>query len=558
MAAELGSPWLVLLAWAGAGLITLFGALSNAEVAGMMADAGGEYVYFKRIYNRFLAFIFGWSCFTVIRSSALASIAYVFAQSFDNLVHLPQLPASLASAQLLGIFTPFDNFGVKALTIFLVVGLSAYNALGVKTGESLSRWVTYVVMGSILLVVVAGLTIGGGSWANMSRISEAHYTSDYFSGAFVSHFFTAMLAAFWAYEGWSSIGYLGGEIRNANRNLPLALVFGVLCIITLYTSINFTYLFVLPVDEIIAAHEQQNTIAAVAVVGHFLGNTGAMMMAVLILFTTFGSSNSTAMTPPRLYYAMARDGVFFRWAGYIHPKYHTPSKALMLQAVWSSLLVLSGSFDQLTDMLVFASFFFYAAVTLGVFILRVREPDTPRPYKAWGYPVVPLLFLLFCLALLTITITTKPREALLGIGLTLSGIPFWYFWTMPRSEFWPWLSRTAMVAFYLFAGVNHFQNPEIYTPLFPPYLQAWTAELNLLAGLAEILLGALIIPSLTRKWAGWGIMMMLLAFLPSHIWFITSGELAIGPFAITPAVAWVRLVVVHPMLLYWAWKVSRS
>lgn len=428
MAAELGSPWLVLLAWAAAGIITLFGALSNAEVASMMADAGGEYVYFKRIYNRFIAFLFGWSCFTVIRSAALASIAYVFAQSFNSLVPLPGLPEEIARWNVFGIFTPFDNFGVKALTITLMLALTAVNVLGVGAGERLSRYVIYVVMGSILLTAFAAFTIGGGSWTNMSTTSEGHYPGALGSITFIQHFFSAMLAAFWAYEGWSSIGYLGAEIKNANRNLPLALVLGVLCIMGLYTTINFAYLYVLPVDEIIAAHEQQNTIAAVAVVGHFLGSPGVWMMSILILFTTFGSTNSTAMAPPRLYYAMARDGVFFRLASYIHPKYHTPSKALWLQAVWASLLVLSGSFDQLTDMLVFASFFFYAAVTAGVFILRKREPETPRPYRAWGYPVVPALFILFCVILIVITITTKPREALLGIFLSLTGIPFWLYW----------------------------------------------------------------------------------------------------------------------------------
>ena len=432
MAAELGSPWLVLLAWAAAGIITLFGALSNAEVASMMADAGGEYVYFKRIYNRFMAFLFGWACFTVIRSAALASIAYVFSQSVNALIPLPALPVELASIDLFGVFTPFENFGVKVLTILLILLLTGNNILGVGAGERLSRYVIYLVMGSILLTALAAFTIGGGSLANMALTSSEHYPASLMSLSFVQHFFSAMLAAFWAYEGWSSIGYLGAEIKDANRNLPLALVMGVLCIMGLYTTINFAYLYVLPVDEIIAVHQEQNTIAAVAVVGHFLSGPGAMLMSLLILVTTFGSTNSTAMPPPRLYYAMARDGVFFKWADHIHPKFHTPSHALWMQAGWASLLVLSGSFDQLTDMLVFASFFFYAAVTAGVFILRKREPDTPRPYRAWGYPVVPALFILFCVILIVVTFTTKPREALLGVVLTCSGIPFWWYWTRQR------------------------------------------------------------------------------------------------------------------------------
>ena len=165
-----------------------------------------------------------------------------------------------------------------------------------------------------------------------------------------------------------------------------------------------------------------------------MGSGGALFMSFLILFTTFGATNSTVLPPPRLYYAMAKDGLFFKLASYVHPKYRTPSKALTLQAGWASLLVLSGSFDQLTDMLVFASFIFYGATTLGVFVLRYKMPDAERPYKAWGYPIVPAIFILFCLALIIVTFTTKPREALLGIGLMLTGIPFWYYWNKKASN----------------------------------------------------------------------------------------------------------------------------
>lgn len=433
MSAELGSPTLVLIGWVVAGLITLFGALSNAEVASMMADAGGEYVYFKRIYNRFFAFLFGWTCFTVIRSSALASIAYVFAQSFNNIVPLPQLPESIASIEWLGIFTPFDNFGVKALTILLIGSLTIFNIFGLKTGEGLSRIVLMAVVASMVLVIILGLTAGNGGLSNLSQVSEAHDPGNYFSLEFIQHFFAAMLAAFWAYEGWSSTGYLGSEIKNANRNLPLALVSGVIFIIIIYVLMNFTYLYILPVDQIIEAHQSQNTIAAIAVVESFLGGSGAFFMSLLILFTTFGATNSTVLPPPRLYYAMAKDGLFFKLASYVHPKYRTPSKALVLQAIWASLLVLSGSFDQLTDMLVFASFIFYGATTLGVFVLRVRMPEAERPYKAWGYPVLPAIFIIFCIILILVTITTKPREALLGLGLMLTGIPFWFFWNRTKA-----------------------------------------------------------------------------------------------------------------------------
>ena len=428
MSAELLSADLVLLCWGLAGLITLFGALSNAEIASMLAESGGEYVYFGKIYNRFFAFIFGWTCFAVIRSAAAASIAYVFAHSFNTLIPLPVLPDSWAQMSVLGIFTPFHNFGVKTLTVLLIIGLSYNNYVGLRFGEGLSKAVTILVVASILLIIASGLSIGGGSMENFRSPAAGFVPRSMFDPDLIKTMFAALLAAFWAYEGWTSTGYLGGEIKNSHRNLPLALVSGVLFVMGVYLAINFTYLYVLPIDAIIAVQQSVNSIAAVEVVRSFLGTPGTLAMAVLILITTFGCTNTTLLGPPRLYYAMAREGLFFRSAAYVHPKYNTPSKAIMIQAVWASLLVFSGSFDQLTDMLVFAAFIFYGATALGVFILRVRMPDAPRPYRAWGYPVVPAIFILFCVALIVITLVAKPREALIGLGLMASGLPFYFYW----------------------------------------------------------------------------------------------------------------------------------
>lgn len=429
MSVELLSPSLVLLCWVLAGLITLFGALSNAEIASMLADSGGEYVYYRKIYNRFFAFLYGWTSFTVIRSASLASIAYVFSQSFHALVPLPEFPESIANFSVLGVFTPFHNFGVKALTIALIVVLTIINYRGLKGGEGLSRYVLILVTAVITLIVILGLTVGGGSLANLQTDATGYTDVPWYDSGFVQAMFAALLAAFWAYEGWSTTGYLGGEIHNPNRNLPLALVFGVLFVMGVYVIVNFTYLYVLPIDQIVEVGKTQNTIAAVVVVQHILGNPGVLFISLLIILTTFGATNTTALMPPRLYYAMAKEGVFFKGAAYIHPKFNTPSTAFVIQAIWASVLVLSGSFDQLTDMLVFASFIFYGATTLGVFILRRRMPEAPRPYKAWGYPVIPALFILFCVALIFITLIGKPREALLGLGLMFTGVPFYYYWT---------------------------------------------------------------------------------------------------------------------------------
>jgi APA family basic amino acid/polyamine antiporter len=429
MSAELGSPSLVILCWILAGLISICGALSNAEVAGMLADSGGEYAYFKKIYNKFFAFLVGWANFTAIRSASAASVGYVFAMSFNSIVPLPELPDSIASINLFGIFTPFHNFGVKAFTIMLIVGLSCVHYTGLKFGNGLNRVVTLVVIASIFLVIILGFSFGGGSMANFKTPATGYVEQPWWSGSFINLIFMAMLSSFWAYEGWSSVGYLGGEIKDANRTLPLALIMGVFFVMLVYCTINFAYLYILPIDTIIGTYTTStNTIAAVVVVEHFLGSAGMIFMLLVIALTTFGSTNATLLTPPRMYYAMAKEGLFFKGAAYIHPKYNTPSTAVVYQAVLSSILVLSGSFDQLTDMLVFASFIVYGATAVGVFVLRRKMPDAHRPYKVWGYPVVPAIFILFCITLVVITIISKPREALLGLGLIASGIPFYMYW----------------------------------------------------------------------------------------------------------------------------------
>ena len=428
ISAELQSPTLVLLCWVLAGVISLCGALSNAEIASMLADSGGEYVYFKRIYGRFIAFIYGWSTFTAIKTAAVASIAYVFSQSFNALIPLPNLPDAIASIEFLGLFRPFENFGVKGLTISLILVLTFLNTRGLKGASFLSNSITLMVIIGLSLIVVLGLFLGGGNITNIQNSATTYIPKDWTDFTLIKAIFGAMLAAFWAYEGWNTVGFIGGEIQNPNKNLPLALFGGMIVIITAYALVNFTYLYVMPIDQIIQIHKSQNEIAAVAVIRSFSGNIGAGVLSVLILFTTLGCTNSTILMPPRIYYAMAKDGLFFKSAADIHPKYNTPNNALWMQGFWACMLVLSGSFDQLTDMLIFAAFFFYGATTLGVFVLRIKEPGAPRPYKVWGYPIVPALFVIFCITLIIITLFTHPREAGIGLALMLTGVPFYFYW----------------------------------------------------------------------------------------------------------------------------------
>jgi len=242
-------------------------------------------------------------------------------------------------------------------------------------------------------------------------------------------FFAASISGFWGYEGWNCIGYIGEEIKNPQKNIPLALGVGPIIVILLYLIINAVYVYILPIDQLESIHRSSNKIAAVEVAKIISGNGGAIVLSILILLTTFNCANSTILTSARVFYAMARDGLFLKNAGTIHPEYHTPSRAIIWQGVWSIVLIWSGSFDQLTDLLVFASFIFYGSTAFGVILLRRSDPDAQRPYRVIGYPFLPLLFSTFCLVLVCVTIVSQPWQALTGLVLILSGAPVYFYHT---------------------------------------------------------------------------------------------------------------------------------
>ncbi|MDI9873666.1 APC family permease [Flectobacillus rivi] len=427
MSAELQSPGLVLTAWLVAGLISLAGTLSNAEVASMLADSGGDFVYYRKIYNRFFAFLFGWTNFAVIRTASIASIAYVFAQSLNSLIPIPNSSSEMSEMSFLGLHF-LDNLGIKLVAIALIVFLTYFNTKGLKLGEKLSNTLVTLMIIVMLGIMILGLTSSVGNWEYLKQNSVKFNPEEMQGGTLFKALALACLSAFWGYEGWNSVGYIGGEIKNPQRNLPLALTIGMIIIIAMYMMMNFVYLYILPIDEFIKIHETKNGIGAVAVVTHFLGSWGGVLISCLILVTTFNCTSSTILLASRLFYAMSHEKMFFKHVDYIHPKYNTPSKALALQAVWASLLVLSGTFDQLTDMLIFAAFIFYGATTFGVFILRKKMPDAPRPYKVIAYPFVPAIFILFCIVLLVNTLMERPSEALIGLGLMATGLPFYFYW----------------------------------------------------------------------------------------------------------------------------------
>ncbi len=421
MAAELHSSGWVLICWVLGGVITLFGALCNAEVAGLLADTGGEYAYYKKIYNRFFAFIFGWSLFTVIQTAAISSLAYVFAQSLQSIFNFPAVFASLADFNIAGVFYPFDGFVVKLVAILLIVLLTWINTKGIKTGTGVSSAILLLVFAGIFTIIAAGLASSNSHPAQAFTLA-----TDNNSPVTISAVFTAMLAAFWGYQGWASIGYVGGEIKNANVIIPKGITIGVFVIIALYLLVNSTYLSLLSIADLVHVTLAGNQIAAVEAVRTFWGHNGALFISLLILFTTLGCTNATILASSRPYFAMAREGMFFSSVAKLNEA-RAPANSLLYQCVWACLLVLSGTFDQLTDMIIFAVFIYYGATTLGVFILRKKMPHTKRPYKVWGYPIVPAIVILFCLVLVVNTIFSRPREATIGLVLMLTGVPM-YFW----------------------------------------------------------------------------------------------------------------------------------
>jgi APA family basic amino acid/polyamine antiporter len=420
MAAELHSSVWILIAWIVSGFITLFGALSNAEVAGLLADTGGEFIYLKKIYSRFFAFMYGWSLFTVIQTATISSLAYVFAQSLNSIMPIPAIFGYLQHFTIGGVFYPFQDFGVKLTAILLILILTRLNISGLKSGAGVSKAIMLLVFAGLLTIVIFGLssiTTKPSNFMNMKELTGGTVT--------LSAFYTAMLAAFWAYQGWVSVGFIGGEVQDATKNIPKGIVTGVFIVIFIYLIVNVTYLTLLSIPQLVHINDSGNQIAAVEAVRTFWGTGGVMFISLLILVTTLGCTNASILTGARPYYAMAREKLFFPGIAKIN-KANVPSTSLLWQGIWASVLVLSGTFDQLTDMIIFAVFIFYGATTLGVFILRRRMPDVYRPYKVWGYPVVPAIFILFCIGLFFNTIITRPREAAIGLILIFLGIPVYF------------------------------------------------------------------------------------------------------------------------------------
>lgn len=422
MAQELGTPWLILLCWLIAGIVSLAGALCTAELVSMYPNSGGEYNYFQKIYGRFFSFLYGWASFAVIKTAAISALAYIFAQSLNSLFPLPVLDSDIS---FLGLHL-FENLSIKLLAALLILLLTLLNYRGVQFAEKLSSVLTYAILAAIAFFLVVGFGSDKGSMTHLTTPANG-FSADLNGWTLMKALFLASLGAFWGYDGWNNIAFIGEEIKNPKRNLPLALGLGTLGVMAVYVLINFVFLYVMPIDFFIQLNATPNKIAAVEVAGQLSGTVGMALVASLILVTTMNSTNSSILMSARMLYAMSRDKTFFKQAASVHPTYNTPDKALFIQAIWAILLLFSGSFDQLTDMLVFAAFLFYAATAVGLIYLRIKVPNMERGYKVIGYPVVPILFLLFCITICIMTMINQPFEAMMGLALIASGLPV-YWW----------------------------------------------------------------------------------------------------------------------------------
>jgi APA family basic amino acid/polyamine antiporter len=407
MSSLVGSPLMVLLIWVVAGLLSLAGALAYAELGSLMPNAGGEYVYLKNGYGDLAAFLYGWMRFWIGSPGSIAAYA-VGAMTF------------LSGAVDLSIFG-----GKASAAVIVIIIFSSINCLSVAVGGRLNS-----IMTGLKLFIIIGLSLGiflGGSQGSLSHLSESTPGGGGFSGW--AAFGSATLAALWAYDGWNNLPMVAGEIKNPQRNIPLSLGIGMLIILAIYLISNLAYFYALPFTEILTSNSDAYPDAlpvATKAAMTFLGQSGITILSAAFVFSALGAMNGSIMTGARVPYAMAKDGLFFRKLANVNETTSVPVASIIVQGIVSMMLAISGTFDQLTNYVVFSSWIFYAMVTGVVFVLRKRLPDAPRSYKTIGYPLIPVIFILLAVLLLINTVMESPWESSIGLAFITLGIPFYF------------------------------------------------------------------------------------------------------------------------------------
>ncbi len=413
MARVLPHPGLILLVWLAGGLLTLAGALTYGELGAMFPRAGGLYHYVREAYGPLWGFLYGWTAFLVIMSGGIAALGVAFGEYLGSFLPFFSTGNILLSVPL-GSWTWKVSGGQVAAAIAILV-LTAVNHIGLKEGAWVQNALTVIKIGSIALFAALGL------------LAPAKVAPDLYGpagmipggpGGLLAAFGIAMIAALWTYDGWYGLTCSAGEVRDPGRNLPRGLIFGTAAVIVLYMLLNLVYVRTLDMAAMAATPRIAETAAAV-----LFGPGAARLLSLAVLISTFGCLSATILYSSRIYLPMAEDGLFFRSLARVDPTHRTPVACLWAQTAWSLVLTFSGSYSQLYTYAIFAGLLFHLMIAASVFVFRRRRPDLPRPYRTWGYPVVPALFILACLLLIGNTLKESPVESLLGLGLVALGLP---------------------------------------------------------------------------------------------------------------------------------------
>ncbi|MBA3357199.1 MAG: amino acid permease [Pyrinomonadaceae bacterium] len=426
MTCNVGTPWRVILVWIAAGLLALAGALTYAELTTMRPHAGAEYVITKDAYGRVWGFLNGWSQFLISRTASAAALAVGFA------IFMNDLTGGQLKVVYYSFTMPFSGHQVEigTLTIVALITIAVttlINCASVSVSGQVASFVTLLKVLVVLGVGFAAFFYQDGNWSNFGMSNSASCEGEVTGGGMLA-FGAAMVGALWAYDGWNNISYMAGEVKHPERNLPLALIASMLIIIGLYVLVNISYYYVMSPTEVASVDTNASSVAAEAI-RRVLGPAAVTIMAAVMMLSSWGSLQSSILGTARIPYAMARDGVFFQSLARVSSRTSVPVISLIVQGVWASILALSGSFDQLTNLAVFAFWLFYAMVVGAVFVFRRREPDAHRPYRTWGYPVLPALFILVTIYIIFTELWNYPVRSLIGLAIIAAGLPVYLYFS---------------------------------------------------------------------------------------------------------------------------------
>jgi APA family basic amino acid/polyamine antiporter len=415
----LPSPGLILVVFLVGGCITLSGALSFAELGAMFPSAGGQYIYIREAYGSWAGFLYGWGFFWFIECGGIAALAVAFAEFVGYFLPSVSTQSFLLRLNILGL--PYSLSAGQLVAVASIIILSIVNYFGITSGIIVQNFFTFLRIACVAGIVIFGLTLGKKS--GIQSFGQLFQGGAGFSLSTLKLFGLALISVFWTYDGWYSVNCTAEEIKNPERNIPLGLLLGTVSVTIIYFLVNFVYILALPVDKmkgIVRIGELASSYLFGPNVTHFISAT--------IMLAIFGCLSATILYGPRVYYAMAEDGAFFRSMAYIHPRYRVPSNALLGQAVWSALLCLSGTFQDLYEYVVFALVIFFALTGLAVITLRLKQPQRKRPYKAWGYPVLPLFFVVVNIAIFINSVIAQPLKSMIGLVMLGIGIPAFLYW----------------------------------------------------------------------------------------------------------------------------------